>query len=136
MPVRSRSPALGIFAVHKAFLPLRPTPVRASCRPAFAKGLTTGEISAHFAEVYGASIGKDTASRITDKVLEEMATWSARPLQPVYAAIFIDTIFVKVRDGQVGNQPFYAAIGVDLVGAGTCSGCGPGRVAVSRRSSG
>ena len=82
----------------------------------FAKGLTTGEISAHFAEVYGASIGKDTVSRITDKVLEEMATWSSRPLQPVYAAIFIDAIYVKVRDGQVGNQPFYAAIGVDLGG--------------------
>ena len=82
----------------------------------FAKGLTTGEISAHFHEVYGASISKDTVSRITDKVLEEMAAWSSRPLQPVYAAIFIDAIYVKVRDGQVGNQPFYAAIGVDLNG--------------------
>lgn len=82
----------------------------------FAKGLTTGEISAHFAEVYGASIGKDTVSRITDKVLEEMASWSGRPLQAVYAAIFIDAIYVKVRDGQVANQPFYAAIGVDLDG--------------------
>ena len=82
----------------------------------FAKGLTTGEISAHFAEVYGASISKDTVSRITDKVLEEMQAWSSRPLQAVYAAIFIDAIYVKVRDGQVGNQPFYAAIGVDLNG--------------------
>lgn len=82
----------------------------------FAKGLTTGEISAHFHEVYGASISKDTVSRITDTVLEEMAAWSSRPLQPVYAAIFIDAIYVKVRDGQVGNQPFYAAIGVDLNG--------------------
>lgn len=82
----------------------------------FAKGLTTGEISAHFHEVYGASISKDTVSRITDKVLEEMAAWSSRPLQGVYAAIFIDAIYVKVRDGQVGNQPFYAAIGVDLNG--------------------
>jgi len=82
----------------------------------FAKGLTTGEISAHFQEVYGASVSKDTVSRITDKVLEEMNTWSARPLQSVYAAVFIDAIYVKVRDGQVGNQPFYAAIGVDLNG--------------------
>ena len=72
----------------------------------FAKGLTTGEISAHFQEVYGASISKDTVSRITDKVLEEMAAWSSRPLQGVYAAIFIDAIYVKVRDGQVGNQPY------------------------------
>ena len=82
----------------------------------YAKGLTTGEISAHFAEVYGASISKDTVSRITDKVVEQMQGWSSRPLQGVYAAIFIDAIYVKVRDGQVGNQPFYAAIGVDLAG--------------------
>jgi len=82
----------------------------------YAKGLTTGEISAHFAEVYGASISKDTISRITDKVVEEMQAWCSRPLQGVYAAVFIDAIYVKVRDGQVGNQPFYAAIGVDLGG--------------------
>jgi len=82
----------------------------------YAKGLTTGEISAHFAEVYGASISKDTISRITDRVVEEMQGWCSRPLQGVYAAIFIDAIYVKVRDGQVGNQPFYAAIGVDLGG--------------------
>lgn len=94
----------------------RLTDVDAVAISLFAKGLTTGEISAHFAEVYGASISKDTVSRITDKVLEEMATWSSRPLQSVYAAIFIDAIYVKVRDGQVGNQPFYAAIGVDLNG--------------------
>ncbi|WP_344089031.1 IS256 family transposase, partial [Nostocoides veronense] len=82
----------------------------------FAKGLTTGEISAHFHEVYGASIGKDTISRITDRVVEEMQSWCSRPLLGVYAAVFIDAIYVKVRDGQVGNQPFYAAIGVDLAG--------------------
>jgi transposase-like protein len=46
----------------------------------YAKGLTTGEISAHFAEIYGASVSKETISRITGKVLEEMAAWSSRPL--------------------------------------------------------
>jgi transposase-like protein len=82
----------------------------------YAKGLTSGEISAHFAEIYDASISKDTISRITDKVLAEMAEWMARPLEKVYAAVFIDAIHVKVRDGQVGNRPIYAAIGVDLAG--------------------
>ena len=82
----------------------------------YAKGLTTGEISAHFAEVYGASDLQGHVSRITDRVVEEMQAWCSRPLQGVYAAIFIDAIYVKVRDGQVGNQPFYAAIGVDLAG--------------------
>lgn len=82
----------------------------------YAKGLTTGEISAHFAEVYGASVSKDTVSRITDRVIEEMQAWWARPLESVYAAVFIDAITVKIRDGQVRNRPVYAAIGVDLDG--------------------
>src|SRR5882757_2480889 len=82
----------------------------------YAKGLTTGEISAHFAEIYGASVSKETISRITDKVIEEMNDWAVRPLDEIYAAIFIDAIVVKVRDGQVGNRPFYAAIGVTLAG--------------------
>src|SRR5436190_5758265 len=82
----------------------------------YAKGLTTGEISAHFAEIYGASVSKETISRITDKVIEEMNDWAARPLDAIYAAVFIDAIVVKVRDGQVANRPFYAAIGVTLAG--------------------
>lgn len=82
----------------------------------YAKGLTTGEISARFAEIYGASVSKETISRITDKVIEEMNDWTARPLESIYAAIFIDAIVVKVRDGQVANRPFYAAIEVTLAG--------------------
>jgi putative transposase len=82
----------------------------------YAKGLTTGEISAHFQEIYGASVSKETISRITDKVLEEMSDWCTRPLDGVYAAVFIDAVMVKVRDGQVANRPIYAAIGVTLAG--------------------
>jgi transposase-like protein len=82
----------------------------------YAKGLTTGEISAHFAEIYGASVSKETVSRITDKIVDEQAQWSARPLDAVYAAVFIDAVVVKVRDGQVANRPVYAAIGVTLDG--------------------
>ncbi|MBF6102098.1 IS256 family transposase [Nocardia cyriacigeorgica] len=82
----------------------------------YAKGLTTGEISAHFAEIYGASVSKETVSRITDKVVAEMQEWSSRPLDEVYVAIFIDAIVVKIRDGQVANRPIYAAIGVTVTG--------------------
>ena len=104
----------------------RLTDVDAIVLSLYARGLTTGEISAHFAEVYGASVSKDTVSRITDKVIEDMQAWSSRPLQRVYAAIFIDAIYVKVRDGQVGNQAFYAAIGVDLAGHRDVLGLWPG----------
>jgi transposase-like protein len=82
----------------------------------YAKGLATGEISAHFAEIYGASVSRETISRITDKVIEEMQSWQQRPLDGVYAAIFVDAIVVKIRDGQVANRPVYAAIGVTLEG--------------------
>src|ERR1700751_3749578 len=82
----------------------------------YAKGLTTGEISAHFAEIYGASVSRETVSRITDRVIEEMTGWQNRPLDEVYAAVFIDAITVKVRDGKVANRPVYAAIGGTLAG--------------------
>ena len=81
-----------------------------------AKGLTTGEISAHLAEVYGAQVSKATISTITDKVLEGMAEWQNRPLDPVYPVIFIDAIHVKVRDGQVANRPIYVALAVTVEG--------------------
>ena len=81
-----------------------------------AKGLTTGEIAAHFDDVYGATVSKDTISRITDKVVEEMTEWCNRPLESVYPVVFIDAIHVKVRDGQVTNRPIYVAIGVTCAG--------------------
>ncbi len=78
--------------------------------------LTTGEVSAHLAEVYGATVSKDTISAITDRVLGELADWQSRPLDAVYPALFIDCIHVKIRDGQVANRPVYTAIGVTVDG--------------------
>lgn len=82
----------------------------------YAKGMTTGEISVHFAEIYGSSVSKETISRITDKVVAEMNDGANRPLDSVYVAVFIDAIHVKIRDGQVANRPVYAAIGVTVDG--------------------
>jgi transposase-like protein len=81
-----------------------------------ARGLTTGEVAAHFEEVYGAKVSRDTISRITDQVLEEMAEWRDRPLDRVYPVLFVDAIMVKVRDGQVTNRPVYVVIGVTVHG--------------------
>jgi transposase-like protein len=89
-----------------------------------ARGLTTGEVSAHFEDVYGARVSKDTISRITEKVTGELAEWSSRPLDPLYPVIFVDAIVVKVRDGsptargcpQVRNTPFYVVMGVTVNG--------------------
>nr|BFE33929.1 IS256 family transposase [Actinomadura rugatobispora]BFE38611.1 IS256 family transposase [Actinomadura rugatobispora] len=81
-----------------------------------AKGLTHGEISAHLAEVYGASVSKQTISTITDKVIDGMIEWQNRPLDPVYPVIFLDAIQVKIRDGQVANRPIYVALAVTAEG--------------------
>ncbi len=81
-----------------------------------AKGLTTGEVQAHLMEVYSTEISRETISKITDRVLGEMADWQNRPLDRVYPVIFIDALVVKIRDGQVANRPVYAAIGVTVDG--------------------
>ena len=62
-----------------------------------AKGLTTGEVQAHLAEVYGAEVSKQTVSTITDQVMEGMAEWQNRPLDRVYPVLFVDAINVKIR---------------------------------------
>ncbi len=67
-----------------------------------ARGLTTGEIAAHFEEAYGATVSSDTISKITEKI---------SPLYPLYPVRFVDAIVVKVRDGQVRNTPIYVVIG-------------------------
>ncbi|MFD4578188.1 IS256 family transposase, partial [Streptomyces sp. NPDC058417] len=81
-----------------------------------AKGLTTGEVQAHLAEVYGAEVSRQTISTITDKVLEGMAEWQSRPLDAVYPVVFIDAIHVKIRDGAVANRPIYVALAVTAEG--------------------
>ena len=81
-----------------------------------AKGLTHGEISAHWAEIYGAEVSKQTISVITDRVMEGMTAWQNRPLDAVYPVIFIDCVNVKIREGNVANRPIYVALAV------TCEG--------------
>ncbi len=82
----------------------------------YAKGLTTGEIQAHLAEIYDTEVSRETISKITDQVLPDMVAWQSRPLDRVYPVMLIDAIVVKVRDSQVANRPVYVAIGVNLDG--------------------
>jgi putative transposase len=82
----------------------------------YAKGLTTGDIANHLADVYGDSMSKDLVSRVTDQVTQAMEQWQSRPLDPVYPVILIDAIMLKVRDGQVANRPVYVAMGITMDG--------------------
>jgi putative transposase len=81
-----------------------------------AKGLTHGEIAAHLAEVYGAGVSKQAITAITGRVMEGMAEWQSRPLDPVCAAVFIDAIQVKIREGRVASRPACPAPGVTADG--------------------
>jgi putative transposase len=82
----------------------------------YAKGLTTGEISAHLADVYDADVSRELISRVTDSVLADMEAWRQRPLDRVYPVLFIDAIVMKIRQGQVANRPVYVVVGISLDG--------------------
>jgi transposase-like protein len=80
----------------------------------YAHGMSNRDIIHHLRQVYGTELSPATVSAITDAVLEEVKAWQSRPLDPVYAVVFLDAIVVKVRDNQVvQNKPAYIAVGVD-----------------------
>ena len=82
----------------------------------YARGLTTGDIQGHLREIYGTEISRETISKITDAIVEDMVAWQNRPLDALYPVLLIDAIMIKVRDAQVANRPVYVAIGVNLEG--------------------
>src|ERR1700710_1372243 len=79
----------------------------------YARGMSTREIVGHLRELYGIEVSPDLISTVTDAVLEEVAAWQARPLEPVYPIVFFDALRIKVRDESVGrNKAVYLALGV------------------------
>jgi putative transposase len=80
----------------------------------YAHGMSVRDILHHLKQVYGTELSHETISRITDQVLEEVRGWQNRPLDPVWAVVFLDAIMVKVRDNHVvTSKPAYLAVGVD-----------------------
>jgi putative transposase len=83
----------------------------------YARGMTTRDIRAHLAEVYGAEVSPALVSRVTDVVADEITAWQTRPLDPVYPILYIDALVLKIRDGgTVDNKAAHLVIGVDLDG--------------------
>ena len=83
----------------------------------YAKGMSTGDIEAHIRDIYGLAVSDTTVSRITDKVLPVAREWQQRPLESIYAVVFLDAIHYHVRsEGQVMKKAVYIAIGIDLDG--------------------
>jgi putative transposase len=80
--------------------------------------MSTREIVAHLRDLYGVEVSPDLISAVTDAVLEEIASWQSRPLEPVYPLVFFDALRVKVRDeGLVRNKAVHIALGVRADGA-------------------
>ena len=83
----------------------------------YAKGMTTGDIEAHIQDIYGVDVSDTTVSRITDKILPVAKEWQQRPLESIYAVVFLDAIHYHVRsEGQIVKKAVYIAIGIDLDG--------------------
>jgi putative transposase len=83
----------------------------------YARGLPTREIQGHLYEIYGTEVSADLISRVTDAVMADAKAWQNRPLERVYAIVYLDAMIVKIRDGgTVKNHACYTAIGVNLDG--------------------
>jgi putative transposase len=83
----------------------------------YAGGMTVRDIEAHLQGLYGVQIGRDTISRVTDAVLDDVAAWRSRPLDPVYPIVYFDALHVKVReDRSVRTRACYLAVGVTVEG--------------------
>jgi putative transposase len=79
----------------------------------YARGMSTREIVGHLRDLYRIEVSPDLISAVTDAVLEEVAAWQARPLEPVYPLIFFDALRVKIRnEGLVRNKAVHLALGV------------------------
>ena len=80
----------------------------------YAHGMSVRDVVHHLEQVYGTQLSAESVSRVTDAVLEEARAWQDRPLDPVWAVVFLDAIVVKVRDNHaVHNKPAYLAAGID-----------------------
>ena len=85
--------------------------------------MSTRDISSHIHEIYGYELSAESISAITDKVLERAKEWQSRPLEPIYAIVFMDGMVVKMRvEGTVRKQTVYVIIGIDLEGNKSCLG--------------
>lgn len=83
----------------------------------YAKGMTTTDIESHMRELYGIDISDSTISRITDKILPIVREWQERPLEEIYAVVFMDAIHYHVRhEGRIVKWAVYIAIGIDMTG--------------------
>jgi putative transposase len=83
----------------------------------YARGMSVRDIRAHLAEIYGVEVSPELISHVTDAVVDEMQTWQARPLDPVYMVVYLDALIVKIRDkGVVRNKAVYIAVGLGADG--------------------
>jgi len=83
----------------------------------YSRGVSTRDIEAHLAEIYGVKVGRDLISRVTDAVMDDVREWQQRPLDDVYPVVFLDALVLKIREGgTVQRKACYLALGVTVEG--------------------
>jgi putative transposase len=83
----------------------------------YSRGLSTRDIEAHLAEIYGVKVGRDLISRVTDAVIDDVRAWAQRPLEDVYPVVFLDCMVLKIREGgSIQRRACYLALGVTVDG--------------------
>lgn len=83
----------------------------------YSKGMSYEDIQEHLEDLYGLEISTGQLSAITDKILPLVEQWRSRPLEPVYAFVWLDAVHFKVRqDGKVISKAAYNILAVDLQG--------------------
>ena len=83
----------------------------------YSRGLSTRDIEAHLAEIYGVKVGRDLISKVTDAVMDDARAWQSRPLDDVYPVVFLDALVLKIRDGgSVQRRACYLALAINMDG--------------------
>jgi len=83
----------------------------------YAKGLSTRDIEDQMKDIYGIEVSPTLVSKVTDKILPQIAEWQSRPLDRVYPIIYLDGIYFKVRkDNRIVNKAAYTVLGVTTNG--------------------
>lgn len=83
----------------------------------YGLGMSYKDISNHLEDIYGIAVSKGTLTAITDKIIDSVKEWQARPLESIYPIVWLDAIHYKIReDGKVLSKAVYTILGVNIEG--------------------
>ena len=83
----------------------------------YSRGMSTRDIQDQLKEIYDVDISPELVSRVTESVIDDVRQWQNRPLEAVYPIVYLDALFLKIKDnGHIISKACYLAIGIDVSG--------------------